>query len=170
LSVGIVYGDALPVPRALTPRLFRKAGRGGSTTPGRGSEHEDAAKDKLAAALILAVLVALVALGLAAREAEWWQYAFAAAMLLLAGLVSVEARRIRNEMDGDRREGGEGDRQSHDGDGANEEKLSTSWFRLGHPGPASHGAPGVWLCLRYRAERLRGAVCRSNGTSFRKQI
>jgi hypothetical protein len=59
-----------------------------------------AVKGKLAAALILLILVALVALGLAAREADWWEYAFAVAMLLLVGLVAVAARRMRSRQDG----------------------------------------------------------------------
>jgi hypothetical protein len=41
-----------------------------------------------------------VALGLAAREAEWWEFIYAALMLLLAGLMAVEARRMRNRRDG----------------------------------------------------------------------
>jgi hypothetical protein len=59
-----------------------------------------AAKDKLASALILSILVAHVAIGLAARDAEWWQYAFATAMLLLAGLAVAQSRQLRKLGDG----------------------------------------------------------------------
>jgi hypothetical protein len=70
-----------------------------------------ATKDKLASALILSILVALVALSLAAREAEWWQYALAAALLLLAGLAVAESRRLRPGP-GDRDEVGPGGRDT----------------------------------------------------------